>query len=142
MPQKKSNESITALLTQIGKIHRNKKNELLAEAGIHAGQDILLYFLSLEDGQTVSALVEKMCNQHATLFNMLVRMEANGMVRKEKDSMDKRTSRVYITSKGKKAYQKVTQTWVRLEATALIGINKEHAKLLESLLKKIQHNLS
>ena len=142
MLQKKSNESITAMLTHIGKIYRNKANELLAEAGIHAGQDILLYFLSIEDGQTVSALVERMCNQHATLFNMLERMEANGMVRKEKDNADKRTSRVYITNRGKKAYQKVTQTWIHLEETALTGINKEHAKLLESLLKKVQHNLS
>ena len=83
--------SISNLFIQICKLRRNKTNMLLADADIHAGQDILLYYLGVADGQTVSSLVEKMNIQHSTIFNMIDRMEATGMIRKEKDSADKRT---------------------------------------------------
>jgi DNA-binding MarR family transcriptional regulator len=116
-------------------------NALLSEAGIHSGQDILLYFLSIEDGQTVSSLVEKMCNQHATLFNMIDRMEATGMVKKEKDASDKRISRVYITDKGSRAYKKICKTWQVIEGTTIKGLTQEQENTLFKLLQHVQKNL-
>jgi DNA-binding MarR family transcriptional regulator len=129
------------LLVQICKHRRNKSNTLLSEAGIHGGQDILLYYLSIEDGQTVSALVEKMCIQHATISNMIDRMEANGMIKKEKDSLDKRTSRVYMTDKGNEAYKQVAKIWKIMEATATKGLTEKQEDSLRELLQLVLKNL-
>ena len=57
-------DSIGYLFVNICKVRRNKANELFSKYGIHAGQDILLYHLMREDGQTVSGLVENICVQH------------------------------------------------------------------------------
>jgi DNA-binding MarR family transcriptional regulator len=133
---------ITNLLVQICKLQRKNTNALLSQAGVHSGQDILLYFLSSEDGQTISSLVEKMCNQHATLFTMVDRMEATGMVRKEKDALDKRISRVYITPKGREAYEVVCKTWCVVEDISIKGLTLEQETTLYSLLQQVHKNLS
>jgi DNA-binding MarR family transcriptional regulator len=134
-------DSIGILLTQICKYRRNKSNTLLAETGIHTGQDILLYHLSIEDGQTVSSLVDKICIQHATIFNMIDRMESSGMIRKEKDSLDKRISRVYLTDKGKEAMDEVAKTWRTMETITTKGLTNEQQKELNTLLQMVLNNL-
>ena len=134
-------DSIGILLTQICKYRRNRSNILLAETGIHTGQDILLYHLSIEDGQTVSSLVDKICIQHATIFNMIDRMEANGMIRKEKDSIDKRISRVYLTERGKEAMGEVAKTWKTMETITTKGLNNQQQSELSSLLQMVLNNL-
>lgn len=142
MISKNQNNSISNLLVQICKIRRNKSNILLSEAGIHSGQDILLYYLSLEDGQTISSLVEKMCIQKATISNMIDRMVATGMIKKEKDSMDKRASRIFMTEKGRDAYKQVTEIWIKMEAIATEGLSDEQQKQLRELLRLILSNLT
>ena len=141
MEQTRELSSISNVLVQICKLHRTRSNQLMAEAGIHSGQDLLLYFLSKEDGQTVSSLVEKLCNQHATLFNMVARMEANGMVKKGKDAEDRRISRVYITEAGRRAYARVQSIWEEVEERCLMDLGPEQRETLLTLLQKVQKNL-
>ncbi|TND09717.1 MAG: regulatory protein MarR [Bacteroidetes bacterium] len=130
------------MLVQICKHRRNRSNVLLAEANIHGGQDILLYYLSIEDGQTVSALVEKMCIQHATISTMLDRMEANGMIKKEKDATDKRTSRVYLTKNGTDALKHISKIWKTMEATVTKGLTETQENSLQVLLEQVLKNLT
>ena len=142
MNSKTPKASVSNLLVQICKHRRNKSNVLLAEAGIHGGQDILLYYLSLEDGQTISTLVTKMCIQHATISTMIDRMEANEMVRKEKDGADKRISRVFLTDKGRDAYQHVANIWRVMEDTVTNEMTEEQQDSLRQLLEKVLINLT
>ena len=142
MKSKGQQLSISHLLVQICKQRRNKSNLLLSEAGIHGGQDILLYYLSIEDGQTVSALVEKMCIQHATISTMIDRMVATGMVKKEKDTLDKRTSRVFITDKGSEAYTQIAEIWKVMEATVTKDLSQEQKNSLRELLLQVLKNLT
>lgn len=141
MKSKNQQSSISHLLVQICKHRRNRSNVLLAEANIHGGQDILLYYLSTEDGQTVSALVEKMCIQHATISTMLHRMEASGMIKKEKDETDKRTSRVYLTKNGRDALKHISKIWKTMEATVTKGLTETQENSLQVLLEQVLKNL-
>lgn len=134
--------SISQLLVQICKHRRNKSNVLLSEANIHGGQDILLYYLSIEDGQTVSELVEKMCIQYATISTMLNRMEASGMIKKEKDVKDKRTSRVYLTKNGTDALKHVSKIWKIMETTVTKGLTEVQEDSLRLLLEHVLKNLT
>ena len=142
MISKKGQNSISNLLVQICKLRRNKSNILLSDAGIHGGQDILLYYLSIDDGQTVSALVEKMCIQHATISTMIDRMQASGMIKKVKDNTDKRTSRVFITEQGQEAYKQIAKIWKIMETTVIKGLDTNQQKTLNELLQIVLKNLS
>jgi DNA-binding MarR family transcriptional regulator len=142
MKSKNEQNSISNLLVQICKLRRNKSNILLSNAGIHGGQDILLYYLSIEDGQTVSALVEKMCIQHPTISTMIDRMQASGMIKKVKDNTDRRTSRVFITEKGQEAYKQIAKIWNIMETTVIKGLDTNQQKTLNELLQIVLKNLS
>ncbi|SIO49999.1 MarR family winged helix-turn-helix transcriptional regulator [Chitinophaga niabensis] len=139
--QPAQNNAIGNLLIQICKLRRNKSNALLAEAEIHSGQDALLYHLSIEDGQTVSSLVEKLCIQHGTIASMIERMETSGMIKKEKDANDKRTSRIYLTPKGKEALTKIARVWKTMESLTTKGLTEKQENTLRELLQQVLINL-
>lgn len=132
---------ISNLLVQICKQRRNKSNALLAEAGVYGGQDILLYYLSMQDGQTISELAEKMCIQYATISNMVSRMEARELIRREKDGTDLRISRLYLTEKGKNAYRYIARIWRQMEHQLSDNLSLKEQGTLKTLLTKVLQNL-
>ncbi|HVI44402.1 MAG TPA: MarR family transcriptional regulator [Chitinophaga sp.] len=142
MKLRKEQDTIGYLLMQICKLRRNQNNALLSESGLHAGQEFLLYHLSQEDGQTISCLVGKMCIQPATISNMIDRMEASGMITKMKDSEDKRSSRVYLTKKGREALGAVDDVWKKLATITTKGLTPTEEATLSKLLQKVLTNLS
>ena len=113
---------------------------MLAEYGIHAGQDVLLFYLDMEDGRTVSQLVDAICIQHATISNMLDRMVTNGLVSKVKDKQDMRVSRIFLTKKGKEAVEHVKRIWRTLEEQTVKGLAEEEKEKLLELLRKVSKN--
>jgi len=140
MTMEKVKDSIGYLFIKICKSRRNKANEMLAKHGIHAGQDVLLYYLSQQDGQKVSELVKKVYVQHATISNMINRMVSSGLVTKIKDSHDMRVSRIYLTEKGKNTLKKVEEVWYSLEEQTLEGLSTEEQILLRRLLQDVLKN--
>ncbi len=135
-------DSLGYLLIQIGKQRRTKSNALLSEHGIHAGQDLLLYYLNQEDGQTVSALAEKMNVQPATISNMIDRMVAVELLEKVKGKIDKRTARVYLTYKGREAFNHVADAWNTIEDKSTKGLSVIEKFMLKRLLNTVSKNLS
>lgn len=135
-------DSLGNLLMQISKKRRAGTNTLLAGLNIHSGQDMLLYYLSMEDGQTLSSLVEKMDVQHATMSNMVDRMVASGLVEKIKGTIDKRVSRVFITEKGRKAFDTVADAWDTMEDRSTKGLSVIEKFMLKRFLDRILVNLS
>ena len=137
----KSKPDISNLLVQICKQRRNKSNALLADVGVHGGQDILLYYLSMKDGQTISELAEKMCIKFATISNMVNRMEVREIIRREKDGIDLRVTRLYLTGKGKSAYKLISEIWKQMESLLVKNLSLQEQEILKSLLTKILKNL-
>ena len=134
-------DSIGYLFIKICKTRRNRANEMLVKHGIHAGQDVLLYYLSLEDGQTVSQLVTDIHVQHATISNMINRMVANDLVKKVRDKKDARVSRIFLTSKGKEAVIQLTKVWQILESQTIEGLTEDEIVELKELLNKVLANI-
>jgi DNA-binding MarR family transcriptional regulator len=130
------------LFVNICKLRRNRTNALLTGAGLYAGQDIVLYHLSLQEGQTVSELAEKACLRLATISNTVRRMEAVGLLRKDADQSDGRTTRVYFTKEGRTALATVTEVWKELEKLTARGLTAEELATLTRLLAKVRDNLA
>jgi len=135
-------DNIGKELIKLFKSHRNFLAAKLSEIDLFPGQDGLLYHLSVNDGQTMSELVEKLKIQHATLFTMVERMAKSNLVKKGKHETDKRTSRIFLTKKGKNTIGKLSVIWRETENQLLKNFSAEEKKTLVNLLTKINNNLN
>jgi DNA-binding MarR family transcriptional regulator len=135
-------DAIGKELISLCKAHRNFLAARLAQMDLFPGQDGLLYHLSIKDGQTMSELVEKMDIQHATLFNMIERMARNGLVRKEKDETDQRTSRIYLTRQGMKLLEQLSQVWKEIEMQLRQNLSAMETNTFILIARKISGNLN
>lgn len=114
----------------------------LSRIGLFPGQDGLLYHLSQNDGQTMSALVEKMQIRHPTLFTMVGRMEKAGWVKKEKSPEDKRASPIYLNPQGRSKLAELTTVWQEIEGQVRYGLQAEEVEATLAVLKKLNQPLN
>ena len=129
-------------LFQLCKAHRNRAEELLNEHGLHAGQEMTLFQLWEEEGQTQTQLAERMCVEAPTASKMLQRMETAGLLVRRADTEDARVSRVYLTDHSRSLEKPVREAWNRLEEETLGGLTEAEQALLRRLLIQMRNNLS
>ena len=134
--------NIGSLLIKLLKAHRAMIADRLSEINLYPGQDGLLYHLSRNDGLTMTELVEKLKIKHPTLFTMVNRMEAAGLIKKDKDKTDKRASRIFLTKKGEKQISELSHIWQQIEKQLLKGFSKEETDTAKTVLGKLIKNLS
>lgn len=133
---------IGQLLIILLKAHRTTLAEKLSKLDLYPGQDGLIYHLAKHDGLTMSDLSEKLGIRLPTLFTMVDRMEATGTVRKDKDKADKRTSRIFLTSKGEKLAGALLQIWLEMEDQLAAGFTEEERAMTTEVLNKLIRNLN
>lgn len=134
-------ETISYLLAQTCKAHRAMADRLLAETGLHVGQEMILLCLWYEDGLTQTELGERLCIQAATVTKMLTRMAQAGLVERQGDARDQRISRVYLTDKGRNAQEQVEAVWQHLEQCITASLSIEERLLLRRLLMQVYANI-
>jgi len=142
MSQKPLPETVSYLLAQICHSHRGYASILLAELGLHVGQEMLLLHLWQEDGLTLSQLAERLAVKPPTVTKMLERMQKAGFVECRKDAQDQRVSRVYLSQLGKDLQTPVERVWDVLEERTLTNLTLEERLLLRRLLLQVHANLT
>ena len=134
--------TISCLLAQLGKAHRNAANVTLNEAGLHVGQEMVLLQLWEADGVTQKELAEQLAVEAPTVTRMLQRMQRCGLIERRPDPDDGRVSRVYVTERSCAIQPVVKEGWQSLEERLLDGITGEERLVLHRLLTKMLENLS
>ena len=135
-------ETLSYLLAQVCKLHRQRAEDLLSEIGLHVGQEMVLCALWEKEGVTQTELGEHLAVQPATVTNALRRLERKGLVRRVSDADDQRVSRVFPTDEGRERRAEVEEQWSELERDMLAGFDDCARDLLHSLLSRIHKNLA
>jgi DNA-binding MarR family transcriptional regulator len=135
------NETLGYLMVQICRAHRNRAQELLAEIGLHAGQEMLVLRLWTADGITQTELAEEACIQPATLTRSLDRLSRAGLVERRIDAEDQRVSRVYLTEAGRALRGPIERVWHELELMSFANLTTEERVLLRRLLLQVYENV-
>lgn len=95
---------------------------LLAPLGLTYPQYLVLLVLWEQDGQTVSALGERLSLDSGTLTPLLKRMEQAGLLQRLRDAEDERRVRVTLTREGlalKKVARKIPESLACASACSL-----------------------
>jgi DNA-binding MarR family transcriptional regulator len=141
MNDKPEYESINFLLRMICQAQRSQMSDALAEIGLYAGQEMFLWHLGRQEGQTQSQLVERMCVQPPTVSKMLDRLEKAGLVERRPDAENSRLSRLYLTEQGNIRQRAVRVIWTNVEQRLTEGLTVEERIVLRRLLLQVHENL-
>lgn len=135
-------ESISYLLTEVCKLRRARSEHLLAEIGLHTGQEMFFVSLLAEEGLSQSELAERLHIQRATLTNMLHRLEERSLVERRGDPTDQRVLRIYPTDRGRDLRDRLQAVWEEAEQQTIRGLSAEERVILRRLLLQVYQNLN
>jgi len=117
-------------------LHR-ETNACVAPDGVTADQFVLLSALSDGDGVTQQDLVRRMSSDPNTVRAMLVRLEARGLVARERHPADGRAWRVLLTPDGRRLFKRL---WARsdpLRARLRTAFRPDEVTVLVALLHRV-----
>ena len=114
---------------------------MLAEHGLHAGQEMVLVELWEDDGLRGGELAARLGVEPPTVTKMLRRLEKCGLVERSPDPSDARSFRVHLTDEGRALEGPVLRCWERVEEMTLAGLNKAERRSFRNLLIRVRSNL-
>lgn len=68
-------------------------------------------------------------------------MEREGIVRREKNDIDRRETHVYITEKGREMHKKILEAFDRAEQVMLQDVSEKEMATARKILAKMTENL-
>ncbi len=128
-------------LAKVCRAHRGNVGEVLAEVGVHVGQEMVLIELWEQDGLRGGELADKLGVEPPTITKMLGRLEGCGLVERRRDQEDARSFRVYLTDEGRSLEGSVARCWEKVEEKAFAGMRVGERRNLHRLLTKVRANL-
>ncbi|MAP18661.1 MAG: transcriptional regulator [Aurantimonas sp.] len=109
---------------------------LLADIGLHPGQDQLLDRLDPLAPVSVSALAEQLSVRPSTVSKMLDRLIEKGLVARSANSADARRTMVQLTPDGERVQATVRNVWQRLEIDLAQSLSQDELQVLQSSLTR------
>ncbi|MBW4684937.1 MAG: MarR family transcriptional regulator [Komarekiella atlantica HA4396-MV6] len=119
-----------------------KFTEKLEPFGLTPFHWLILCCLWQEDGLPTSSIGDKLKQVGGTLTGVLDRMEERSLVRRERDSHDRRIWRIWLTDAGKELEKVLPPISTELRDQAMQGISFADRELFSQLLNQAIANLS
>jgi len=129
------------LLMQVTKAHHDRARQMLRPLGLYNGQEQILMHLQMQDGQSQTALAEKLCIQPATLTKSLNRMERSGLSQRLPHPFDRRITLVHITERGQELCSSLNNVWQNLDEETFNVLTDEEQDILRNFLERVRANL-
>ncbi|CAN5820703.1 MarR family transcriptional regulator [soil metagenome] len=137
-----SPQTINYLIVQICKAHRARTGELLAEFGVHVGQEMILVALWQTPSLTLTQLAERLGVQPPTVTRMVRRMEKSGLLERNICPTDARVSFVRATPQGNALKTNIETVWQTLEEEVTANLTDLERALFRRILAQVRDNLS
>lgn len=103
---------------------------------------VVLCCLWKEDGLAISSIGEKLQQVGGTLTGVLDRMEGRGLIRRERDSYDRRIWRIWLTEDGRKFETILPPIAMEIREQAMEGMSSSERDRFSELLNRAIANLS
>ena len=118
--------------------HRGRMQRLLAERGLHLGQERVVFELAQNPGISQTALAARLGVEQPTVAKTVARMARQDLVRSARDG---RTTRLHLTDQGAALLDAVVACWRTVEAEMVLGLEEDERAHLRRLLQYCAANL-
>nr|WP_284698760.1 MarR family transcriptional regulator [Sphingomonas lycopersici] len=115
---------------------------MLDSLGVTYPQYLVLSTLWEEEGQTISAIADRLALEPSTITPLMKRLEAAGFVSRQRNPEDERQVQVFLTAKGKGLRQQTTcltdalLAGSKLSIPEMIALNDQIRKLRAALVDR------
>ena len=133
----KIEDSVSYLLGKLTISHRNLLEKSVTEVGLHSGQVFVMMELWKKDGQRQVDLAEKLNLAPPTVNKILGGLLEADFVRRAKYEDDARSTRIFLTERGKDVKEALEEKWADLEMQTVEGMTQTEALILKQLLQKM-----
>lgn len=131
------------LIHDVSRIRKKVVDQAVADYGITRSQFWVLVNIARYglDGIAQTELARLMSVGKVSLGGLIDRMEANSILERRPDPMDRRAKKVFMTRKGEGLLNELQVIAEGLNKQIMKGITKEQSKALDGLLRTMKHNL-
>jgi MarR family transcriptional regulator, organic hydroperoxide resistance regulator len=134
-------EELREAFTRASKAMTYAVDSAVRPHGVRVGQNLLLRALAERDGQTPGEVARRLWLTTPTVVKMAQRMEATGLVRRERDRRDGRLVHLYLTERGRTAEGAIEVELDRLMARATASLTEDERRHLARALGEMAENL-
>src|SRR4029079_8797156 len=131
-------ETATYLLAKAAVIHKNSLQRCANTVGLHSGQVFVMMELWKTDGQRQIDLDARLNLSPPTVNKILGGLLENDFVTRARYEDDARSTRIFLTQKGKDIREVVEEQWSEMEAMTLQGLTDTEQLMFKQLLAKVR----
>ncbi len=113
----------------------------IPELDLFPGQPKILEYLLEHNGSIAKEIGEGCVLDKSTIANLLPRMEKQNLISKKPDTLDKRSSRIYLTEKGLYLAKEVKKICFAVDDKALNNISAAKKEQFLNTLNLVINNL-
>lgn len=129
-------------LKLLGQLGTRRLQEILEPFGLTPFHWLVLCCLWQEDGLPTSSIGDKLQQVGGTLTGVIDRMEERGLVRRERDTRDRRIWRIWLTDSGSQLQDVLPPLVAETRSQAMQGIPEADRQLFSQLVDRAIVNLS
>jgi len=131
------------LVHDVSRIRKKVVDKAVAPMGITRSQFWVLVNIARynNEGMAQTELARLMSVGKVSLGGLIDRMEANGILERLPDPVDRRAKKVFMTPKGQDLLHDLQEVAEDINKQIMKGITKEQNKMLDGMLKTMKHNL-
>jgi DNA-binding MarR family transcriptional regulator len=130
-------ESLGYLVNYVAKTFARALGDRLAPHGVTTSQWAVLMFLWAEEGLSQTELSRRVAIDDATMVRTLDRMERDGLVRRERDTRDRRRINVVLSERGRALRDRLVPCAVAVNAAATRSLTAAERRQLLDLLRRM-----
>ena len=138
--QFRPDESFGYLMRHILSSVRERANQRLALHDLTYEQWLPLFKLSMNEGNTVAGLARELEIDAGAMTRAVDRLEAKGLVRRERSSQDRRVVELTLTAEGRRVARKVPPVLSEVLNGHLAGFSHAEWQQLLALLRRMLAN--
>lgn len=130
-------ETAAYLLAKATVSHKNAVQKFTHSVGLHSGQVFVMMELWKSDGQRQIDLAAALNLSPPTVNKILGGLLGNDFVTRARYEDDARSTRIFLTQKGKDVREALEEVWEELEEQTLAGLTDTEALIFKQLLQKL-----
>ena len=141
VPEVAEGGRISHAIFRVARLHRLLAGQLLRQAGLHPGQEVVMMHLWEGGPQRQAELCGELGSDSPTMTRTIQRLERAGFVRRSPDPTDGRAVLVEPTAASQALRHEVERMWRELEVATLGGMDDDQQAETLRVLGLLECNL-